>query len=387
MTSIHPPPEQMSDDIGPRKESMHLRILPGETASELFLCATPTPEGDASRQWRGLYQAIAAALAQHEGHILQERCFATPPAFPTLPAARSTCLGTRDDGVKPSRVCVAASEAGPVAGVLVHAVCGVEPAVVDPHTRWVPLSTGRYLACSGLTGGEGTRGAQAAKLFDKLLAILRTQGGDATSLVRTWLWIRDILDWYDEFNQVRSSLFRATGLIGADGTAGALPASTGVGLAPPNGACAVDAVALLDRPWGPTLMRTGNQDSAYAYGSAFSRAAWCASPAGRTLFVSGTAAIDDTGATTHVGDAASQIDDTVGNLTATLAAGDCEAGDLVACTVYCKTPAEAALWHRRPEAQAWPHIVAIGDICRNDLLFEIEARACPGARGADGGAT
>ena len=100
-------------------------------------------------------------------------------------------------------------------------------------------------------------------------------------------------------------------------------------------------------------------------------------PAGETVFVSGTASIDAGGATTHVGDAAGQIHATIENVRAVLREMQCRDDDVVQVIAYCKTTEVEKVFNSIKDKLAWPWITVICDICRPDLLFEIEATAMP----------
>ena len=113
------------------------------------------------------------------------------------------------------------------------------------------------------------------------------------------------------------------------------------------------------------------------YGSAFSRASKAVTPAGHTVFISGTASIDTEGRTTHIGDAECQIKTTIENVRAVLKDMDCTDEDVVHIIAYCKTAEVEKIFETYKKALNWPWITAICDICRHDLLFEIEATAMP----------
>jgi enamine deaminase RidA (YjgF/YER057c/UK114 family) len=212
------------------------------------------------------------------------------------------------------------------------------------------------------------------------------------SVVRTWLWLGEILGWYDELNEVRRKFFRRCGLIAVEGKEPKLPASTGIGIRPVGPAiCSMDARGVvatgLPSHGGPTngeliayFNAAGRQDSPFRYGSAFSRAATAVSPAGKTLFISGSAAIDPAGASCHLGDAHAQIDMTLRHIRAILAEHGCGDGEVVQAMAYCKTPAVAAAWRAGWPDFEWPVVTLIADVCRDDLLFEAELMACPGVK-------
>ena len=51
-----------------------------------------------------------------------------------------------------------------------------------------------------------------------------------------------------------------------------------------------------------------------------------------------------------------------------------------ACLAYCTTPrVEAHFIASYAHELPWPCLTMIGDVCRDDLLFEIEVTACPKA--------
>ena len=126
------------------------------------------------------------------------------------------------------------------------------------------------------------------------------------------------------------------------------------------------------------LQAGGKQQSALDYGSAFSRASKTDTPAGQTVFVSGTASIDADGETTNIGNAAGQIKATIENVQAVLSDMDCVDEDVVHVIAYCKTTeVEKTFNSSFRDTLPWPWITVICDICRDDLLFEIEATAMP----------
>jgi len=209
---------------------------------------------------------------------------------------------------------------------------------------------------------------------------LKGLGSDFMRVPRTWMWLGDILSWYGQFNGVRNKFFAERGLIGK-GSRQTMPASTGIGLKLAGaGDCGMDLTAVLE-PGDSIefLAAIGRQQCALDYGSAFSRASRAASPAGVTVFVSGTASIDTTGATTHIGDAKGQIKTTIENVKAVLKDMKCGESDVVQAIAYCKTTEVESVFEKIKRQIDWPWVTVICDICRDDLLFEIAATAMPGA--------
>jgi enamine deaminase RidA (YjgF/YER057c/UK114 family) len=215
-------------------------------------------------------------------------------------------------------------------------------------------------------------------MFEQAHGILKSNGVSFLAVPRTWLWLRDITSWYSRFNAARNAFFTECGILNATNRP-PMPASTGIGLALAGGAaCAMDLTAVLE-PAGTIehLQAVGRQRSAYEYGSAFSRASRAVTPAGRTVFVSGTASIDRSGRSVRVGDAAGQIETTLDNVRAVLSDMNCRATDVVQALAYCKTTEVEAVFEPVRDTVDWPWITMICDVCRPELLFEIEVMAVP----------
>ena len=90
--------------------------------------------------------------------------------------------------------------------------------------------------------------------------------------------------------------------------------------------------------------------------------------------------INEKGETTNIGDAAGQIEETFKNVKAVLREMKCVDSDVVQAIAYCKDTRVEQEYEKFKKQTDWPMPVAICDICRSDLLFEIEATAMPGAK-------
>ncbi len=384
--------------------NLDTRSVESASATEIYISAVPAESASAQNQAEEIFSGISDILRSKKAHIFQERVFAAQSAMEILSRARSQAYADLDDGVAPSFLVAKEGLLGPIAGVQVHAISSdSRPEVIsldqtgcgrilrvsgrDPALResraYLTLSniSAATLRSSSLrsTSPQSPQAtAQAQAMMEKADAALKQFGADFLSVPRTWMWLKDILSWYDDFNHVRTKFFTERRLIGA-GTRQSMPASTGIGLGPADGSeCAMDLIAVLE-PTDCTqyLQAAGKQQCALEYGSAFSRAARSIMPAGQTVFVSGTASIDADGATTHIGDASGQISTTIGNVRAVLADMNCKDEDVVQVAAYCKTTEVEKIFNASKGALNWPWLTAICDICRPDLLFEIEATAMP----------
>jgi enamine deaminase RidA (YjgF/YER057c/UK114 family) len=364
---------------------IHTHSIESPGATEIYISAVPLESASPEEHAAEIFSGIFNILHSKKANIFQERVFATEDVMEIISKERLEAYGKLDDGVAPSMLVAKEGLLGPIAGVQVHAIsCEKKTEVI----RLNEIGCGRilrvpgegYVSLSSISDQQGkdiTHHAQA--MMEKAESALLQLGADFLSVPRTWMWLKDILLWYDEFNKVRNEFFTKRGLIGV-GTRQSMPASTGIGLGPSGGGtCAMDLIAVLE-PVECTkyLLSGGKQQSALDYGSAFSRASKTDTPAGQTVYVSGTASIDANGETTHIGDAAGQINTTIENVRAVLADTQCSDEDVVQVIAYCKTTDVERVFNSSfRNTLPLPWITVICDICREDLLFEIEATAMP----------
>jgi len=369
------------DNLSWMAMQIETRTISGNNLAELFISVSARPQTEARYQAQEIFRAVRDILTKAHAQILHERIFGTREALGETAGVRARYYAGIDDNVEPAWLVVSEGASGPVAGVQIHAVCGVEKVDVirldgKAYGRIARANGRAYLTLSGIRAPEaGDPPLQARRMLEKSEALLKEAGVDLFAVPRTWMWLGDILKWYDDFNGVRNSFFTERGLLGQQGVK--MPASTGIGIGPNNGAvCAMDLTAVIEpRNALSYLDAGGNQDSAFRYGSAFSRGARAVSPAGSTIFVSGTASIDAEGKTTNVGNARAQIADTIENVRAVLRQMDCTDEDVVHSLIYCKTSEVEHIFRNEFADLSWPKITMIADVCRDDLLFEIEATA------------
>jgi len=364
------------------------RILESPGVQEIYITALAQAGLDFQVEAREIFSRIKEILRHTGGRIFQERIFAGRQELEALNAVRHEVYGSLDDGVDPALLVVSDGGYGAFAGVQVHAVHGESaPRPLDLGEkecgRVLDIGGRRWVSGSAVSGREAGPSAvdQAHVMLEKAERLLVAAGGDLRSLARTWMWLGDILSWYDGFNRVRTRFFRDKGIMdGAEGSY--MPASTGVGVGSADGIpCTMDLVAVIES--GPAirhLTEIGNQRSAFDYGSAFSRASLADMPAGKTIFISGTADIDQRGRTCHIGNASEQIAATIENVRAVLHDLDCPENGIVQAIAYCKTPEVESVLRDRWSDLGWPMMIGIADICRDNLLFEVEATAAAGAR-------
>lgn len=270
----------------------------------------------------------------------------------------------------------------PLTGTQVYAISGVEVEPVELEGRIVggvfEDDDVRYCLLSNLLPADisRSRAEQARDVFEMMENVLTLAGMDFSNVVRTWLYIDEILDWYDEFNRVRTKFFEER-----DVFAGIVPASTGIGVANPAGAALVaEAFAVSGKGTDVDVRPIPSplQCPAIDYRSSFSRAVEIMLPDHRRLYVSGTASIDADGATVYVGDVERQIARTMEVVYAILESRGLAWNDTSRAIAYFRDMDNAPLLDKYCEDHQLPQLpiaVAHGDICRDDLLFEIEVDA------------
>ncbi len=360
-----------------RTPGMELVVVKSAPVSELHLTLTPH-EGESTAL---LIQRLARALAPWEATIVRQIVFGSTKAQPVTLAALKQAFD--DPGTPLIWVEGASCRNHPIAGIQVHAVAGAKVRTLENYHGTLARvwddarATHCVLSADGPTRTSASPREQTTRTFENLQAALAQTGMTMKDLARTWFFLDDILSWYGDFNRARNDFFARNEL-----RAGSVPASTGVGGRNPAGSAltaAAWAVKTRDEKTSAVqVVPSPLQCAASSYGSAFSRAVEIHSAGFRQLLVSGTASIAPDGRTAHVGDVRAQIELSMQVVEAILASRRMSFADVSRATVYFKSPSAAPVWEdwcARHEQPAMPVVCACCDICRSDLLFEIELDA------------
>jgi len=274
----------------------------------------------------------------------------------------------------------------------------------SPHLVSVTYNHVTWVHCGGIIpdapdGGVYKRSGNA---FAKMRGLIE-KGAGFDHTVRTWLYLGDIVgpegetQRYKELNRARTDFYlnvpfgRAHRMKGL--RHGMYPASTGIGM---GGSDVAMSGLAMDTTRGDVFLlplENPQQTPAYQYHARhsphspkFCRAMAVVLGGAVVTFVSGTASIVDS-ETKHVGDVTKQTEQTIENIERLIAADNFAAHhlpgagatlrDIVAVRVYVKRPEDypkcrAVCQKRFAEA---PVIYVVADICRPELLVEIEAVA------------
>jgi enamine deaminase RidA (YjgF/YER057c/UK114 family) len=240
--------------------------------------------------------------------------------------------------------------------------------------------------------------------FRQMRDLLTAEGVDFDQIIRTWLYLGDIVgeegetQRYKELNRARSDYFRnhqfGGGLVPTPQPGTVYPASTGIGT--DNHDVVMSCIAFsTDRDDIVAVpLENPRQTAAFDYAEhyspkspQFSRAMALSCGRFSTIFVSGTASITDS-ETQHVGDVAAQTTETLDNIEALIGEENLarhglpglgtSLEGLAFARVYIKFPKDHAQVRAICEARLGelPIIYAVADVCRDDLLVEIEGIAC-----------
>ncbi len=222
---------------------------------------------------------------------------------------------------------------------------------------------------------------QCSKMFARASQGLERFGMSFKDVARTWIYSARLLDWYGELNRVRTEHFKKVGLYASEQRP-AFPASTGIQGKHGMEECFFDVFALQSDAAETVKMTPVNasarQDQAFDYGSSFSRAMLVEQEGCKALYISGTAAINHLGESIYIGDTEMQTLNTLMNIAALIEDQGGTLADIVYGTVYCKNHEAYEAYKRTLQLLRIPEmpLVCVGaDVCRHELLIEIEAVA------------
>jgi len=266
--------------------------------------------------------------------------------------------------------------------------------ITDPDG---PLKTSGDGACFSCTRGalshdwiSGLCDTSGGNAFSQTEAVLEKQNqwlADhdmtlAENVVRTWWFVRDIDTDYQQLVDARRGVFNRHNLtenthyIASTGIAGAHPdslARLSLDSYAIRGLCP-EQIEHLSAPdhLGPT----------HLYGVTFERATAISYADRRHILISGTASIDTAGNIVHPGNVLRQLDRTLENIAALLAAAEAGLNDLAMILVYLRNPADEPAIEKvlRQQFGNLPMLLLHAPVCRPGWLIEIEGVAIVATR-------
>jgi enamine deaminase RidA (YjgF/YER057c/UK114 family) len=371
-------------------------VRASEVGSDLVLLSWLGEDAQAGADPERAYRAIARSLSDHECVPVQERVFCDLTAAGSVAAGRARALAAAGEKWPVPATFVEGSPLGRsgVSGIHVIGAQGRALTVAEGEKVFgtvVETATTRVLGLSDVgRRAAGRLGAgpaeEAGAAIDSAELLLAREGFSFRDVARTWFYLRDILDWYGPFNAVRNAAFQRMGLLGSNGN-GKIPASTGIeGRNARGGWSTLDLLAFAPRDGHRLEIRrlhNARQNEATEYGSAFARATEVVVGDARYVFVSGTASIDDRGESVHQGDFETQTVYTLEAVQALLQGTGASLTDVQQATAFIKNPGDGRTFERivaRSGLSELPLVTTVADVCRDELLFEIDATAVLPAR-------
>lgn len=372
----------MGRDDTARKASLHRHGSPGlqvvtfarQSCEEVFLVACPVNDDSPE----AMFNRIVGALRERNATVVSQEVFGLRNRDGSGIEALKQAAGDITWPV----TWIENGSRKRIGGTLVWAVKGptVQPVRLEDQIVGSVFEDdyARYCRLSGMvpTDTSRSRTEQARCVFEKIESGLRAAGMDFSQVLRTWFCNDGIFSWYDAFNRVRDDFFRQRGVFD-----GLVPASTGVGGRNAAGAALVGG-ALAVQPKSDAVrsfaVASPLQCPALEYGSSFSRAVELDMPDHRRLFVSGTASIAPEGHTMHVGNVVGQVALTMEVVQAILESRGMAWENASRAIAYFKHAEDVPVFGEycvKADLPNLPVVLVYDDICRDDLLFEVEIDA------------
>ena len=382
--------------------SVEASLVSTAHATEVYLRLAPvasaTSRNACEIQARVLYDAldeVLHGLSAGADHVVIEKAF-----FRNLPGNHDEFDLIRREFYRkrgltghclPSITCLGQSpcRAGVDIEMQIYVIIPASPDAVNvetlpsPHEdlsiKLVEIGRARHLFVNNATdrpvNGEPNRVRDHSdRMFRAVASILAEQGASFAKVLRTWIYLAHVDADYPEVNSSRNMFFEREKVK-------RLPASTGIGAPthPPTTKCALDVYALLNPEIAQIeVMTAPTINEASEYGASFSRGIKMTLSESTYLFLSGTPGVDENGVTTHAGNVRAQMERMLLNVEELLRAQGASWSDLTHAVTYLKSPEQLELFEdlcAQRGIDGVPHSIVRADLCRPELVSEMEAVA------------
>jgi enamine deaminase RidA (YjgF/YER057c/UK114 family) len=379
----------------------NFKIFITSVSYQLFISASVTKlDADPKQSAVGIYTRIAELLSASESQVIHERCFGSIELQAQIFEARTRAVqkykmetNTPVTFIE-GESCLENRFAGVQIRALQHVSQDRVRTIFDqgiPKGRAWNLDGSTCIILQSVGGGNlsnterTNHKVQSEAMFRQAERLLRAEGSTYQDVVRTWIYISDILDWYCDFNAVRNHCYSDFGFLGnTDSKVQAeqiyLPASTGIEGRNPRDLPVTMDVFAIHRSQGSAIqirpLYGVKQRSPFRYGSAFSRAMVVEEPGSKLILVSGTASIDEQGKSILIDDPAAQIRQTLSVISELVAPEGATLQDICEATVFLKRRQDFSIYQKIAEELRIPNIPSVNvvaDVCRDELLFEVDA--------------
>jgi enamine deaminase RidA (YjgF/YER057c/UK114 family) len=269
-----------------------------------------------------------------------------------------------------------------VTGMQLYAVSGIEPKLIMTEGRiagYLYEAGGKKYGLFGNIKPKDSRLSkkeQAKQVLELMDSTLRSADMDFSNIIRTWFYLNELLKWYKEFNEARNEFFTDHKIF-----EDLVPASTGIGGKPESKEALVAGMLAIKSTNGikpAAAVVSPLQCPALNYKSSFSRAVEYSLGGVKKLIISGTASIDKDGNSVYKDDIRKQLWYTMEVVEAILKCRKMTFGDTVRAIAYFRDAVDIPVFEeycREKKLKDFPFIISNADVCRSDLLFEIELDA------------
>lgn len=274
-----------------------------------------------------------------------------------------------------------------------------------PQVLAVTYEGVRWIYCGGIQSASplGSAYAQTVEVLGRTAFLLESVGSSFEQVLRTWFYLGGITEpeaegvRYQQLNGARADFYRGAQFYHSmprpGGPPTIYPASTGIGVAGLGLTLSCLALETQRKDVRLVALENPNQTPAYDYQAKysrqsprFSRAMALVQGDYTTIWISGTASVVGS-ESCHLRDLERQTEQTISNIEQLIAPKNFDAHglsgvgaglrDLAKIRVYLKRPEDLEQCREICERRfgAVPAIYAVADICRPELLVEIEGVA------------
>lgn len=266
-------------------------------------------------------------------------------------------------------------------GVYIFAISGIEIKRLYKQDRAIgsffQTSDADFCYLGGLySKPDLSPSQQTSDILFSTEKILNQVGLSFQNTIRTWFYLDDILDWYNDFNLARTAFFQKHDIYNK-----LVPASTGIAGRNNFGSkvcLELTAINPKSEVFSIVKVKSPLQCPAENYGSSFSRSVSYSDNEYKTLTVSGTASINSDGKTMHIDNMEKQIELTFKVVNAILESQNFKFSDIIRFYAYCSDKSYSKVFFDYIESSIpfnFAFICSENKICRDGLLFEIELDA------------
>ena len=310
-----------------------------------------------------------------DGYVLQERIIVPPHLIPK--AASFSASAIAPSRSNPPLILIGHPDL-PVQYASVIARPEIGKSKVEKYAKAIKVSAeGMNLLFSAPIFSPSAKTERSlSSAFSEIGEVFYACKMQDAALARTWLFMEDILSDYDLLNKARKKFFEEQ----YSSTTNFFPASTSIqGSVIGSKLLSIEFCAFSGKGLSLLQLSSPLQNEPTNYGKMFSRAVAVRFLKNTLLFISGTASINKSGVSVHVGDFERQMACILEVVSAILHQVNGNFSDVAQTIIYLKRSKDLTSCLRLVEKAGFPCQKTMFQIdtpvCRDDLLCEMEVTA------------